>query len=84
MGKKDLELYLAGKPVPKKLKSNQKCVETQTDFPVCNNCGLEAYMMHLSFKAEAEERKRIIHDDDLEIAETGEVVGVEIDYSKQG
>jgi hypothetical protein len=79
--KDDLELLLDGKPVPKKLRKNQRSVETQTDFPPCNDCGLKAYMTHLSFKAQ--ERRRIIHDGDLEIdAKSGEVLGCGVDYSR--
>lgn len=80
MCKADLQLLLAGKRVPKKLRKNQVCVGTQTDFRVCNDCGLEAYMTHLSFKAEAEKR-RIAYDGDLEIdIDTGEIVGCAVDY----
>ena len=74
----ELLLLLAGKKVPKRLKKNQVSVGTQTDFRPCNDCGLEAYMTHLSFKAAAQER---VHDGDLEVdVMTGEVVGCEVDY----
>ena len=84
MGKRDLQLLLAGKHVPKKLKRNQKCVDTQTDFPVCNECGLKAYVTHLSFKADADERKRkLVYDGDLVFdGETGELVECEVDYNR--
>lgn len=78
----ELHLLLAWKSVPKKLRKNQVSVGTQTDFPVCNDCGLKQFITHLSFKADAQQRK-IIHDGDLEIdAETGEVVDCEVDYSR--
>ena len=82
MGKFDLQLLLSGKRVPKKLRRNQVSIGTQTDFPVCKDCGLEAYIMHLSFKAAADQRK-IAYDDILEIdVETGEIVGCDVDYSR--
>ena len=77
----ELQLLIAGKPVPKKLRKNQVSVETQTDFPPCNECGLLALTTHLCFKAAAE--RRVIYDGDEEInAETGEVLGyaIEGDY----
>ena len=80
--KNDLIMLLGGKRVPKRLKRNQVSVETQTDFPPCNECGLKALMTHLIFKANSQ--CKIIYDGELEIdAETGEVVswGV-VDYSK--
>ena len=81
--KSDLELLLAGKRVPKRLRKNQVSIGTQTDFPPCNGCGLKALVTHLRFKADAEERRRIIHDGELEIdADTGEIVGYEVDYTK--
>ena len=83
MKKGDLQLLLEGKRVPKKLKKNQVCVSTQTDFPVCNDCGLKALMTHLSFKADAEQRK-LAYDGDLEFdAETGELVDCEVYYSRR-
>ena len=82
MGKFDLQLLLAGKRVPKKLRRNQVSVGTQTEFPVCSDCGLKAYITHLSFAAEAQQRK-IAYVDDLKIdADTGEIVGCEVDYSR--
>ena len=82
MVKADLQLLLAGKRVPKKLWKNQVSVGTQTDFPVCNDCRLKVIVTHLSFKAEAQQRK-IVNVDDLEIGiDTGEIVGYEVDYSR--
>jgi len=54
----DLCLLLAGKPVPKKLRKNQVSVGTQSDFPPCNDCGLQQLLMYLSFKAAAAEKQR--------------------------
>jgi len=79
----DLHLLVTGERVPKKLRKNQVCRETQTDFRICNDCGQEALFMHLSFKAVARERK-VIHDGELEFdVETGELVGCEVDYGKR-
>ena len=81
LSKLDLQLLLAGKPVPKKMKKNHVSVGIQTDYRPCVNCGLEAMMTHLSFKAAA--GYRIIYDGDLEIdVATGEVVscGIESGY----
>ena len=65
MDRGELFLLLAGKKVPKRLKKNQVSVGTQTDFLPCNDCGLRAYMTHLSFKAGA--KRRIVADDGVEI-----------------
>ena len=53
MNKEDLSLALQGKRVPKRL---QTSIGTQSDFPVCNECGLKALVTHLSFKADAKDR----------------------------
>ena len=80
--KTDLELLLAGKPIPKRLRKNQVSIGTQTDFPICHTCGLQAYATHLCFKADAELRK-IVHDGDMKIdAETGEVLGYDVDHTR--
>ena len=82
MCKSDLFLLLEGKRIPKRLKKNQKCKETQTDFPICYDCGLKAVMSHLVFKDSA--RRKIAYDGYLEIdADTEEVIGCEVDYSRQ-
>ena len=71
--KTDLELLLQGKRVPKRLRRNQVSVGCQTDFPICNECGLQRYVTHLCFKAEA---RKIAYDGDMEVdVETGEVLG---------
>ena len=75
MKKEDLSLALQGKRVPKRLKKNQTSIGSQSDFPVCNECGLKALVTHLCFKADAEERRRIIVDEDIEFdVDTGEVL----------
>ena len=56
MNKEDLSLALQGKRVPKRLKKNQTSIGTQSDFSVCNECGLKALVTHLSFKADAKDR----------------------------
>jgi len=81
MGVADLKLLLAGKPVPKELRKNQVCVGKQTDFPICNECGLQQLVTHLCFKADA--KRKIIYDGDLKLdAGTGEVLEYEVDYSR--
>ena len=87
MNKEDLSLALQGKRVPKRLKKNQTSIGTQSDFPICNECGLKALVTHLSFKADAKDRlaaqrdpvghqQRRIVDEDIEVdAETGDVLG---------
>ena len=78
----DLQLLLAGKRVPKKLRKNQISVGTQTDFEACQNCALKNAFTHLEFKSEAKNRK-IVYDGDLQFdSETGELLGCEVDYSK--
>ena len=80
MNKDDLILALQGKRVAKRLRKNQVSVGTQTDFPICNECGLKALTTHLCFKADREKRK-IAHVDGIEIdVETGEVLGYEVFY----
>ena len=75
MNKSDLVLTLQGKRVPKRLRKNQVSVLTQTDFPICNMCGLQALTLHLCFKADAERRK-IAYDCDMMVdIDTGEVLG---------
>ena len=79
----DLQLLLAGKRVPKRLRKNQVSKETQTDFLVCNDCRQKAYWTRLFFKADANKRKVIV-DGELEIdAETGEVIGCAVDYGRR-
>jgi len=76
MGIGDLQLLLAEKRAPKKLRKNQ--VSVGTHFPPCNACRLEALATHLSFKAK---QRKIIYDGDLEFdAEIGELLGC--DYEK--
>jgi len=80
----DLQLLLAGKRVPKKLQKNQVSVETQTGFPLCNECGLKALTTHLRFRAAAKARKTV-YDGDLEFdEETGELLGCGECYEKRG
>ena len=59
----ELQLLLAGKKVPKRLRKNQVSVGTQTDFKPCNECGLLVLTTHIGFKAAAAER-RVIYDGD--------------------
>ena len=81
MNKDDLILALQGKRVPKKLRKNQVSVGTQTDFPICNECGLRRLVTHLCFKGDA--YRKIAHVDDVKIdVGTGEVIGHEVDYSR--
>ena len=54
LNKDELILALQGEPV---LRKNQRSVGTQTDFPICNECGLQRFVTHLCFKADAEQRK---------------------------
>ena len=78
MNKGDFMLALHGVRVPKKLRKNQVSVGTQTNFLICNECGLK----DLVTKLYANQRK-IAHIDDMEIdVETGEVLGYEVDYSR--
>ena len=41
-----LQLLLAGKSVPKKLRKNQISVETQTDFKSSDECSLKKLATH--------------------------------------
>lgn len=62
----NLEVALQGKLVSKRLRRNQVCQETQTDFPICRECVLQAYITHLKFKTAAE-KKKIAYINDMEI-----------------
>ena len=80
MNKDDLILALQGKPVPKRLRKNQVSVGTQTDFPICNECGLQRLVTHLCFKAD---QSRIAYDGDMTIdVDTGEVLACKVEYSR--
>ena len=79
LNKKQLIAALKGEPIYKK---NQVLVETQTEFSICNTCGLERYVDHLKFKAAAKEGQ-IVYDDDMTIdIKTGEIVDFDVDCSK--
>ena len=63
-------------------RKNQVSIGTQTDFPICNDCELKRYVTYFSFKSDAEQRK-IVYDGVMEMdAETGEVLGYDVDYSR--
>ena len=73
MCESDLYLLLVEKSAPRKLCKSQVCTQTQTDFPIFNECGLQQLLTHLCFKAAKE--SKIVHDGDLEFdAETAELV----------
>ena len=82
MCKRDLELLLEGKPVPRRLHKNQLCVETvQTEFQICHECSLQNAFTQLHFQADAIERRKIAEIDDMQIdMETGEVLNYEVNY----
>ena len=65
MRKGDLELLLQGKPVARRLRKNQVCVETQTEFLLCKDCELKRVFTRLHFQADAIERRKIVEIDDM-------------------
>ena len=71
-----------------KLKKNQRCQETQTEFKQCEECALSTMLYQLTLEAErnkikAERRRRIVEGDNGVIIDidTGEVLGMTVETS---
>ena len=80
--KENLILALQGKPIVKKLGKNQVCIGTQTDFPKCVECFSNELVFQAILKTN-QKKPAIIYDGDLEVnADTGEVIGCGVEYSK--
>ena len=71
----------------KKIKKNQRCQETQTEFKQCEECVLSTMLYQLTLEAErnkikAERRRRIVEYNGVIIdIDTGEVLGMTVETS---
>ena len=87
LSKDQLIQLLNGELPTKKLKKNQRCQETQTEFKECEECAMSTLLYQLSLKAErkkikAERRRRIVEEDGVIIdVDTGEVLGMNVETS---
>ena len=88
LSKDQLIQLLSGEIVKKKLKKNQRCQETQTEFKQCEECALSTMFYQLTLEAErnkikAERRRRIVEGDNGVIIDidTGEVLGMTVETS---
>ena len=79
LSKDQLRQLLNGEIVTKKLKKNQRCQDTQTEFTLCQECSLNQELYRLTLKAD---RRRVVEDNGVIIdIDTGEVLGVTVETS---
>ena len=79
LSKDQLIQLLNGEIVKKKLKKNQRCQETQTEFKQCEVCSLDQELYRLTLKAE---RRRVVDEDGVRIdSDTGEILGMNVEMS---
>ena len=88
LSKDQLIQLLNGEVVKKKIKKNQRCQETQTEFKQCEECALSTMFYQLTLEAERNktltEKRRIIIEGDNGVIidiETGEVLGMTVEMS---
>ena len=84
LSKDQLIQLLKGEKIKKKLKKNQRCQETQTEFKQCEECAMSTLLYQLTLKAERkkENKRRIIEEDGVRIdVDTGEVLGMAVETS---
>ena len=86
LSKDQLIQLLSGAIVKKKLKKNQRCQETQTEFKQCEECALSTMFYQLTLEAERNKIKaerRIVEEDNGVIIDidTGEVLGMTVETS---
>ena len=86
LSKDQLIQLLSGEIVKKKLKKNQRCQETQTEFKQCEECALSTMFYQLTLEAERNKIKaerRIVEEDNGVIIDinTGEVLGMTVETS---
>ena len=85
--KDQLIQLLNGEVVKKKLKKNQRCQETQTEFKQCEECALSTMLYQLTLEGERNrtltKRRRIVEGDNGVIIDidTGEVLGMTVETS---
>ena len=84
LSKDQLIQLLSGGIVKKKLKKNQRCQETQTEFKQCEECALSTMFYQLKLETERKvKRRRIVEGDNGVIIDidTGEVLGMTVETS---
>ena len=86
LSKDQLIQLLSGEIVKKKLKKNQRCQETQTEFKQCEECALSTMFYQLTLEVERNKIKaerRIVEEDNGVIIDinTGEVLGMTVETS---
>ena len=86
LSKDQLIQLLSGEIVKKKLKKNQRCQETQTEFKQCEECAMSTMFYQLTLEAERNKIKaerRIVEEDNGVIIDidTGEVLGMTVETS---
>ena len=86
LSKDQLIQLLSGEIVKKKLKKNQRCQETQTEFKQCEECALSTMFYQLTLEAERNKTltgRRIVEGDNGVIIDidTGEVLGMTVETS---
>ena len=80
LSKDQLIQLLSGEMIEKKIKKNQRCQESQTEFKQCEECSLDQELYRLTVKAER--RRRIVEEDGVRIdVDTGEVLGMTVETS---
>ena len=79
LSKDQLSQLLNGEIVKKKIKKNQRCQETQTEFKQCDECSLNQELYRLTLKVE---RRRVVEDNGVIIdIDSGEVLGMTVETS---
>ena len=86
LSKDQLIQLLSGEIVKKKLKKNERCQETQTEFKQCEECALSAMFYQLTLEVKRNKIKgerRIVEEDNGVIIDinTGEVLGMTVETS---
>ena len=85
LSKDQLIQLLNGELPTKKLKKNQRCQETQTEFKQCEECAMSTLLYQLTLKAERKKikaKRRIVEEDGVRIdIDTGEVLGMNVETS---
>ena len=81
-----IQLLNGGEIVKKKLKKNQRCQETQTEFKQCEECALSTMFYQLTLEVKRNKIKaerRIVEEDNGVIIDinTGEVLGMTVETS---
>ena len=88
LSKDQLIQLLNGEVIKKKLKKNQRCQETQTEFKQCEECALSTMFYQLTLEAErnktlTNQKDELLRKDNGVIIDidTGEVLGMTVETS---